>query len=448
MGDGLMCSRILVVAATLVVAPLGVQAADLVVWWNEGYTDQEDEALREIVAAFEQETGKRVELVIHPEQELPDLVVAAVEAGKPPDFVFSVVIIRDDAQWAYEGRLVDLTDAVGHFSDLFDPDALDAVTLLDRTTGRRGLYLLPVGFATHHVHAWKSLLEQAGFTLADVPNEWEAFWAFWCDQVQPAVRQALGRDDVWGVGLTMSVESVDTVNGLNQFMNAYEADYVTRDGRLAIDDPDIRRRLIQAIDSYTAIYRKGCTPPDSITWANRDNNEQFLAQNIVMTVNQTLSIPNMLKAARPDDYFDNVVTIDWPDGAYGQPLAIETSVSRAVVFKDGGDVDTAKEFVRFLVGDGWLAHYLDFAGDRMLPPMPKLLQAPFWLDPGDPHRMRSAMQLLTRPRAFPLDLRPRNMAQEEGDVWPEAVHRVVADGISPEQAVDEAIARIKEILSE
>jgi hypothetical protein len=29
-----------------------------------------------------------------------------------------------------------------------------------------------------------------------------------------------------------------------------------------------------------------------------------------------------------------------------------------------------------------------------------------------------------------------------------AIHRVVAEGISPEQAVDEAIARIKQILSE
>ena len=32
--------------------------------------------------------------------------------------------------------------------------------------------------------------------------------------------------------------------------------------------------------------------------------------------------------------------------------------------------------------------------------------------------------------------------------WQKAVHRVAADGITPEQAVDEAIARIKEILSE
>jgi hypothetical protein len=34
------------------------------------------------------------------------------------------------------------------------------------------------------------------------------------------------------------------------------------------------------------------------------------------------------------------------------------------------------------------------------------------------------------------------------NVWGNAVHRVVAEGISPEQAVDEAIARIKQILAE
>ena len=267
------------------------------VWWEKGHYAEEDEAVREIIAAFEQKTGKQVELVLGPQEELLDDLVAALEAGRrTPDFVFTSLDIQHYEQWAYEGRLVDLTDAIGHFSDLFDRDALESVTLLDATTGRRGLYLLPMGFATHHVHVWKSLLERAGFTLADIPKEWDAFWAFWCDQVQPAVREALGRDDVWGIGLPMSVDSVDTANGIWQFMDAYEADYVTRDGRLVIDDPEVRRRLIKAIDSYTAIYRKGCTPPDSVTWDGYGNNEQFLAQTIVMTPNQTLSIPNALKA--------------------------------------------------------------------------------------------------------------------------------------------------------
>jgi multiple sugar transport system substrate-binding protein len=66
--------------------------------------------------------------------------------------------------------------------------------------------------------------------------------------------------------------------------------------------PEIRQKLAKAIDSYTALYRKGCTPPDSVGWSNIDNNEQFLAQSVVMTPNPSLSIPNALKSERPDDY--------------------------------------------------------------------------------------------------------------------------------------------------
>jgi multiple sugar transport system substrate-binding protein len=247
----------------------------------------------------------------------------------------------------------------------------------------------------------------------------------------------------------MSATSADTTAQFWEFVSAYEANYVTRDGRLVIDDPEIRRRLIKVIDRYTALFRKGCTPPDSVTWGTYDNNAQFLAQTIMMTMNGTLSIPNALKAERPEDYYENAVTIEWPEGAYGQPLPLNTSPNRAAVFKDGGHIAAAKEFVGFLIGEGWLAHYLDFSAERMLPAMPKLLDAPFWLDPRDPHRMRAAMQLLTRPRAYSYAAVSGNWRHGEAYwTWSEAVHRVTADGITPEQAVDEAIARIKQILNQ
>jgi multiple sugar transport system substrate-binding protein len=442
----------LVLSAAIATVPSGAEGADLVVWWEKGQYEEEDQAVREIIAAFEQDRDKQVELVLEKQGKLLDDTLAALKAGqRPPDFIFTVITIRRYDQWAYEGRLVELTDAIGSMVEMYDPYALERVTLVDGTTGQRGLYMLPMGLSSHHVHAWKNLLERAGFTLEDVPKDWDTFWAFWCDHVQPAVRKALGRDDFWGVGLPMSAESIDTSNGFWQFVDAYEANYVTRDGRLVLDDPEVRRRLIRVIESYTAVYRKGCTPPDSVTWAAYDNNEQFLAQTIVMTLNKTLSITNALKATRPEDYYENAVTVDWPDGAYGQPLPIDTSVNRAVVFKDGGHVATAKEFVSFLIGEGWLAHYLNFSGERMLLPMPKLLEAPFWLDPSDPHRMRSAMQLLTRPHDYSYvaatgDWRHGKVNREA--VWPNAIHRVATGELTPEQAVDEAIARVKQILSE
>ena len=73
--------------------------------------------------------------------------------------------------------------------------------------------------------------------------------------------------------------------------------------------------MVKALDAYTAIWRKGCTPPDSASWTNIDNNKAFLAQTVVMTPNPTLSIPGALTHERPDDYYRNAATIDWPDDA-------------------------------------------------------------------------------------------------------------------------------------
>ncbi|HSA82525.1 MAG TPA: ABC transporter substrate-binding protein, partial [Geminicoccaceae bacterium] len=234
---------------------------------------------------------------------------------------------------------------------------------------------------------------------------------------------------------------------------AHGADYVTPDGNVVLDNPEIRQRLIAAIGDYTTIYRKGCTPPDSTFWVTGAyNNERFLAQTLVMTPNETLSIPNALRHERPDDYYRNVVTIEWPLGPSGEPFPIVGTVFSAVAFKDGGHTESAKEFVRFLVSTGWLAHYLNFSGERLLPSMSKLLEQPFWLDPSDPHRMAAAMQVASRPLAHNYvvasgDWRHDKVVSQER-IWPTAIYRVVTEDFSPEQAVDEAIARIKQILSE
>jgi multiple sugar transport system substrate-binding protein len=146
------------------------------------------------------------------------------------------------------------------------------------------------------------------------------------------------------------------------------------------------------------------------------------------------------------------VTLEWPKNAFGGPLIIVGGASSAVVFRAGGHTATALEFVHFLVADGWLAHWLDFSGDRLLPPMRGLIDQPFWLDPGDPHRRRAAAQVLTQPHSYLwwgiLKDQERLFSTAEPPVFETAVRRIVADGLTSEQAADEAIARIKQILSE
>jgi hypothetical protein len=71
-------------------------------------------------------------------------------------------------------------------------------------------------------------------------------------------------------------------------------------------------------------------------------------------------------------------------------------------------------------------------------------------DSSDPHHIaRRCTSNCNRWHTTPLSLRAilRYMTGSAAS-GVEAVHRVAAGGISPEQAVDEAIARIKEIPSE
>jgi multiple sugar transport system substrate-binding protein len=127
----------IVVLALLMAPPSAARAADLVVWWEKGFTVEEDEAVVEIVSAFEQASGQQVELAFHSYQDLPDVIAAALEAGRPPDFAFGLFLSEHIPKWAHDDRLVELSDEIAPFADMFDADALSVAMLPNARTVRR-----------------------------------------------------------------------------------------------------------------------------------------------------------------------------------------------------------------------------------------------------------------------------------------------------------------------
>jgi multiple sugar transport system substrate-binding protein len=86
-----------------------------------------------------------------------------------------------------------------------------------------------------------------------------------------------------------------------------------------------------------------------------------------------------------------------------------------------------------------------------MPPMQALINQPFWLDPSDRHRMAAVMQVAERATLYYYAAASGNWKHDLVDaeyVWPKAIHRVATGDATAEQAVDDAIARIKQILSE
>jgi hypothetical protein len=66
--------------------------------------------------------------------------------------------------------------------------------------------------------------------------------------------------------------------------------------------------------------------------------------------------------------------------------------------------------------------------------------------------MAAVMQVASRPLAPSYTVasgdRRHDQIRYEEHIWGTAIHRIVTEGVSPLQAVDDAIARIKQILNE
>ena len=415
-------------------------AADLKIVWEEGFYPEEDQAIEAVVAAYEQETGKDVELTIYSQDDVfgenarrARFRRSARSRSRPWT---PAVTCRNGPS---DGVLADLSDVVAPIEDSSFRASRHRPTAR-RPTGRTAYYAVPIEQFGHYIHVWKSLLDQAGIGVEQIPREWDAFWAFWCDTVQPAVRQATGRDDIYGIGLPMSADASDTMTGLDQFRDAYGV-HICPQRANAARRSGVKDKVVEILTDYTTVWRKGCTPPDSAAWTNIDNNKAFHDQRVVMTINSTLSISNALQAKRPDDYYQNTVTVPWRNGPDGKPFPIETGFIRVVVFKMPR-TSRRQGFPALSVEPRTSRRVSRGLARPRAPAMPALLDTPFWQDSKDPHRTAAVSQL-GQPVApsYPA-LNPKYGQVDEEAVWEKAVHRIVADGLTPEQAADEAIARV------
>ena len=438
-------------AATLVaaLAPPAL-AADLTIWWNKSYYPEEDEQFDRTVAAFQAATGITVDYTYYTNEDVPKKVLAALTAGEPPDLAYAFLFdLQHTSRWAYEDQLEDVSDVVKEIEPHLLPSALQAVNLLNGRTGQRSYYAMPVAQQIEHIHVWKELTDQAGLDLAAIPRTWDDWWGWWCETAQPAVRKATGSRQVFGVGQPMSSSASDTIFAYMMFLNAFDARIVDDAGKLVVDDPKNREGMIKAMESYTRPFKDRCVPPGAVNWGDADNNVNFLNKITIMVPNPSLSIPASQKNAEDKSiYLEKMISMEWPDKPDGRPIEYVASIKTAVIFKQSKNKEAAKEFMRFFLRPENLGPQLEGALARWFPVDTRLIDTPYWQDQSDPHKVVEVRQFTQRPQSvWPHVLNHRLIAVNAENAWGKAVTRVVLENWTPEQAVDELIARIKEVAS-
>ena len=451
--------RILAGAAALAIAfsaAPGFAQEKLNVWWVKGFYKSEDDALFAAIKKFEAKTGVKVDLSQYAVQDMIPKTVAALDSGSPPDIAYSDTYdVQVAGKWAYDGKLEDISDVIEPMKDRFAPVTIETAYLYNDKAKKKAFYGFVLKQQTLHIQYWKDMLGTAGFKENDIPGTWKEYWSFWCNKVQPAYRKATS-SRVYGIGNPMGVESTDSFQSFLSWVDAYNVKLVDDSGKLLVDDPKVREGLIAALRDYTDIYTKGCTPPSSTTWKDPDNNVAFHNRTTIMTHNYTISIaakwlddanneqltPEQRAAGRKA-YDDLIATAGFPKKPDGTAMVYRTAVKVGVIFQDSKNKPRAREFLKFLLEEENLRPYVEGALGRWFPVTKASQESPFWQ--ADKHRKAVYDQFKAGTLPFEFTKNYKFTILNNENVWAKAMNRVVSEKVSVEKAVDELIARIKEV---
>ena len=451
-----MLRKVFAVAALACFCTVAAAQETLVVYWTKGFYPQEDKALDDMVAKFEKKTGVKIELSRYSPQESVPKAVAALDSGTPPDVAYGDVFdFQVAGKWAAEGRLEDLSDILTPMKASFLPVTLETVYLLNEKTGKRGYYAFPMKRQTMHIQYWKDMLAEAGFKEGDIPKTWAAYWDFWCSKAQAGYRKASGKR-IYSVGAPMGVDSSDSFYSFLTFMDAHNVKLVDDNGKLRVDNAEVKKGLVATVRDYSSSVDKGCTPPTAVTWKDPDNNVAFHNKQIMMTHNATISIAaKWLDDANSDklkpeeraqakkNYEQLIATGAFPNKPDGKPMQYRSAVKVGVVFSNAKNKKRAKEFVQFAMQDENLTPYVEGALGRWYPVTKSGASRKFWTE--DPHRKIVHEQFSAGTVPFEFTKNWKFTILNNENVWAKAVNRVVVDKWTPEKAVDEMVARIKQV---
>ncbi|MUG93404.1 extracellular solute-binding protein [Scytonema sp. UIC 10036] len=419
----------------------------LTLWWDKGFTLEEDEAIQQVVKQWQQETGHKTELSLFSADELSKKTQRAIRAGNPPDIVMSNNADRIlNPSLAREGKLADVSEVIESVKPFYSDTVLASAYFYNNLTKKQSYYAVPLHQSIPYIFYWRDLLQEADKSEKDIPKDWNGFWDFW-KQIQDTL-QTKKNKKIYGLGLPISVGAGDTFEVFEQILEAYDVEIVDSQGRLRTSDPKVRQGIINCIAWYTQFYDQGYVPPDAVNWFNPDNNRSLFNRHVVMTANNSLSIPAAVRR-NSDVYFNNLGTIGYPNKPNGKPMRYVSLITQAIILTDSKNQKLAKDFLIYFISPKIMGNYLKVAGGRFFPVHELVWKDPFWTDKKDPHISEGAKPLIMK------QTRLLYIAQNSSyskvlmkNVWGQALRRVVIDRVSPEEAADKAIQQINEIFAE
>jgi multiple sugar transport system substrate-binding protein len=415
------------------------------VWWVQGFAQEEDIAFKKLIAEYEKASGNTIDYTILPYAPMRQKIIAAMTSGEVPD-LFQNTPAEILALFAWDDKLVDVSDVVETQREEYAETALLMVGCYNNVAKKRSIYGVPYTIDVFTNHIWRPLVEKAGHKIDDIPKTWDAFYDFF-KGVQKKLREQ-GARNVYGLGFQLTTNGGDPNVFFDQFLIAYGGqNIVSRDGKLHLDDPQVREAAIKALTYPTTAYKEGFVPPGAINWNDADDNNAFHAKAIVMDLDGSLSTEVAIIKNKQD--YDDIVTWGLALDNDGKTVPSVANTLCGLIPKGAKNVEVAKDFLRYLIQPKVCNEYLKTGLGRRAPAMPPIVKDDsWWLDPQDPHRVAYNRQALLSP-TLPVFwvFNPAYAQVQNEHVWQTAWVDIMTGGMTPQEAAEKAFKRIEQIFA-
>ena len=440
------------------------QGGKVVVWWNKGYYPEEDIAMQKIVKEFEAKHKVEVDLSFTAQEDLLKKITAALIARRTPDVAFC---FYNDWQvvpkYGWDDKLADVSDVITDLKPRYNEKMLAVAYVWNNKTKKRAYYGVPIEAQTMHIHYWRDLLREVGMEddPAKIPLKWDDYWAYW-KKAQDALRKKdpAKYGKLYGIGMTESTRASDTLYNFEMALLSFNGEILDKSGKIVADQPSNKKAIVDTLKWFGEIFTSGYVPPDATNWTDGDNNAGFHSRTLVMTPNPSQSIPAAQFFTKEDpekkNYFDNMATIEWPDGPDGKKARYLSAVKTIIIPKDSKNQAKAKEFIKFVVEKDRFLEYIKAANGRWFPAFTDVASDPFWKEghkgpkgQKDPHVPVATKIFLERDnKVFEHYKHPALSQVYDEFTYAKAISRIITDKWTADKAADEMIERMKAIFAQ
>lgn len=291
----------------------------LAVW---GSSPAENKALEETVASFEEAKGIDVEVEVI-QDNFEDMLTARFAANNEPDVFYLESYVAP--QFIASGVLADISEDIDDQDDFYEP------SLNSFKDDNGNLFAAPKDYSTLAMYVNEDLLEEAGYTVEDIPSDWEGLLEF-----SEELQGELSNDQaamIFDATMARHLSSF-LASGLNPVTEDNQADFTSSEDAIAY--------LESIVDGQDAGYLKNPTIDLGIDSAGA----AFGTNKAVIMIEG-----NWVISALNQDYSDVSYQVLPAPTVNGENQSMTFTVGYAVA-KDTPNREAAVEFVNYMTGDG------------------------------------------------------------------------------------------------